>query len=205
MSRIKGKDQIKSYLKKYGSSGVDYFTLKNDGDTATVRFLHQNDEDLDLALVHKVEIDDKDKYVECLEENCPFCEEFGRPSLKLFLFVYDIGDEKVKVWERGPTMIDPILGFIDKYGEFNNRNYEIKRHGKKGDTQTQYQLFPEDKGLLMDPKGNEIPIPEKPKLFGRFVLQMDADAMAEFIQENAPVPKEKGKESTKDKKKGPGF
>ena len=203
MSKIKGKDQIKSYLKKYGSSGVDFFQLKNDGDTATVRFLHGSDEDLTLALVHEVEIDGKKKYVECLEEDCPFCTAYGRPKLKLFLFVYDVSDEKVKMWERGPSMVDHILGFIDKYGEFNNRNYEIKRHGKKGDTQTTYQLFPDDKGPLLDSKGKEMDLPERPKLYGRFVTQMDADKMAEFVQENEPVDRDK--EQKNKAKSGPGF
>jgi hypothetical protein len=200
LGNIKGRDQIKKYLKKYGSSGVDYFTLKNDGDSAKVRFLHTNDEDLNLALVHETEVEDKKKYVECLEEDCPFCEAYGRPQLKLFLFLYDHDDEKTKVWERGPTMVDFMLGFIDKYGDLNTRDYEVKRHGKPKDPKTTYQLFAEDRGPLMDKKDQEIELPERPKLYGRFLLQMDKDKMLEHLEETTPIERNKDKS-----KKGPGF
>lgn len=191
MAKIKGRDKMKEYIKKYSGNSFDFFSLKNDGDSARVRFLHTNDEDLELALVHKVEIDGKERWVECLEDGCPLCESHGRPALKLFLFLYDHSDDKIKVWERGATMVDSMLGFIDKYGDLNNRDYEIVRHGKKGDNKTSYQLFPEDKGPLLDANKKEIELPKRPPLYGKVVLQ----ATAEQIKDMVVVPQERNRTS----------
>jgi hypothetical protein len=216
MGRISGRENIKAMVKKYGGNGVDFFSLKDDGDSAKVRILHTDDQDLDLVLVHKVEVDGKERWVECIaEENngvCPLCEKYGAPTLKLFIFLLDHADEKIKVWERGSTMIDFLIGFIDKYGYMNNRDYEIVRHGKKNDNKTSYQLFPEDKCegkiIIKTNKGEtEIELPKRPELFGRFVLQWNADEMSEYIDENEPVERARGERGKdKDKKKnGPGF
>jgi hypothetical protein len=66
---------------KYGGQGGGgYFSLKDDGDTARVRFLYDSIEDVEGYCVHEVEIGDKKKYVNCLREygdpvdKCPFCE-----------------------------------------------------------------------------------------------------------------------------------
>lgn len=193
MSAITGREKIKEYIKKYGSSGVDYFTLKNDGDRAEVRFLHTDDQDLELHLVHKVEVDGKERYVECLEDNCPLCE-LGKPSLKLFLFLFDKADDKIKVWERGQGMIDFLFGYIDKYGALNNRDYEIVRHGKKNDTKTQYQLFNSDKGPLVDSSNKEIEIPERPNIYDKkIILKYTAEQMKALISGSAPVSRQRGK------------
>lgn len=198
---IRGRDKIKEYVKKYSGSGVDFFTLKNDGDEAVVRLLHEDDQDLLLVLVHRVEINGKEKWVECLEEDCPFCENYGKPVLKLFIILYDYSDEKIKCWERGVSMIDFLLGFIDKCGALNNRDYTIQRHGKKGDTKTSYQLFPGDKGPMVDINGKEMELPERPDIYGRFVIQMTREEMEDYIADNEPV--KRGQE--KAKSGGPGF
>jgi hypothetical protein len=192
MGKIKGREAIKNYVKKYSSSGVDFFQLKNDGDTAKVRMLHEDDQDLEIMLVHEVEIDGKRKKVECLEEDCPFCEEYGKPALRLFIVLYNYGTDNVECWERGTTVIDHLLGFIEKYGHLNNRDYEIKRHGKKNDPKTSYQFFGEDKGPIMV-EGKEIEMPERPPVYGRFVLQMEREKMLEHIQDNAPVDRKRAR------------
>ncbi len=199
MGRIKGRDQIKEYMKKYSGGGVDYFSLKDDGDTAKVRILHEDDSDLEVILVHKVEVEGNERWIECLEEDCPFCETYTKPTIKLFIILYDHADEKLKCWERGPSMLDQLFGFIDRYGHLNNRDYDIVRHGKKGNKKTTYQLFPGDeKGPIKDSKGNEIEMPERPKVYGRFVLQMTKEEMLDHIADNAPVQRDrvsKGKEN----------
>jgi len=179
MGRIKGKDSIKQYIKKYSGGGVDFFSLKDDGDTATVRLLHGLDDDLEIALVHEVEIAGKKKYVECLEDDCPLCQQ-GKPALKLYIFVYDYEDEKIKVWERGISIVDHLLGFIERYGRLDNRDYEIQRHGKKGSTKTSYQFFPGDKEELAAKFGEE-DLPKRPDLYGRFVLQYSKEEMVSLI------------------------
>lgn len=210
MGRISGREAIKAAIKKYGGNGVDFFSLKDDEDSALVRFLHTDDTDLDLVLCHKVEVEGKERWVECLAEEtegqCPLCKE-APPTLKLFIFLYDYSDDKIKVWERGQTMIDILIGFVDEYGQLNKRDYKIVRHGKKGSSKTTYQLFARDIGPMKEggkTDGKEIEYPQKPELFGRFVLQWTGEEMTEFLAENEPQPQAQQR-ARGGKKNGPGF
>jgi len=205
MGRISGRDAIKRAMKEYGGSGIGFFSLKDDGDRAVVRFLHEDDKDLDLFVVHEIEIDGKKTYVECLQdESCPICRAGKRPSLKVFFSLYSYQDEKILVWDRGPGIIDQILGFIDKYGFLNSRDYEIVRHGKAKDTKTSYQLFPEDKGPMRDSKGQEMEMPKRPEILGRFVLQWTKEQMENYVESNGP-DKISRREAAASKRNGPGF
>lgn len=205
MPRISGRDAIKKAIKEYSGGGLGFFQLKDDGDKATVRFLHEDDNDLDVYVVHTVEMDGRDTYVECHQDDkCPLCQAGNKPSLKVFFSLYDKEQDKVMVWDRGPSILDSIMGFIDKYGHLNNREYEIVRHGKKGDTKTSYQLFPEDKS---DP-----PIDEKtgkpmvrPELLGRFIKTMTDEEMTAVINEGNATAPSRQERAARRSQTGPGF
>lgn len=179
MPRISGAAAIKKAIKTYGGGGVGFFQLKDDGDKATVRFLHTDDTDLDVYVVHSVEKDGRDVYVECLQDDkCPLCQAGNKASLKVFFSLYNPAEDKVLVWDRGPGILDQIMGLIEKYGHLNNRLYEILRHGKKGDTKTSYQLFPEDKSEPVDNEGKPL---TRPEIMGRFIQSMTAEEMTELV------------------------
>jgi len=200
MGRISGRDAIKKYRQKYSGGGIDFFRLKDDGDHALVRFLHKNDEDLPLFLVHEIEIDGKNKFIECLEDGCPFCESGDAPKLKLFISVYeyDTYDEvkscfkegslagSVKIWDRGPAMIDTLIAFIDKKGNLDNRDYEIQRKGAKGDKKTQYILWPADDKISMEDRFGE-EIPEPADYYKSYIKQMTAEEMTTVIKSNEGI------------------
>ena len=64
----------------YGNNGgSSFFSLKNDKDTASVRFMYNGLEDVEGYAVHKVEIEGKTRYVNCIREyneprsKCPLC------------------------------------------------------------------------------------------------------------------------------------
>jgi len=202
MPRISGRDAIKQAVKEYGGSGVNFFSLKNDGDRATVRFMHKDDKDLDLFVVHKVEVDGKQQYVECLQnEDCPLCKAGNQPSLKVFFTLYDVTKDELEIWDRGPGIIDQMLGFIDKYGYLNNRNYEIVRHGKTGDTKTTYQLFPEDKTDAVDKSGK--PLGDRPDVYGKVVKNLTMEEMEKLSEDSTSATERKDRATSA--KKGPGF
>lgn len=202
MARISGKDAIRKAVKTYGGSGVGFFALKNDGDKATVRFMHEDDKDLDLYVVHKVDVEGKATYIECLQDDgCPLCAAGNTPSLKVFFTMYDPAEDKMVVWDRGPGIIDQMLGFIDKYGYLNNRTYEIVRHGKANDTKTTYQLFPEDKSDPVDAAGK--PLEKRPDVLGRVVQVLDKAKMAEIAADLGSTAERREKSATS--KRGPGF
>lgn len=180
---------------KYSSGGSnEFFSLKNDMDTAVVRFLYEKEDELDIYAVHQVEIEGKKRWVECIAvgedaEVCPLCESGNFRRIKLFLQLEHEG--VVKTWERGKNFIPKIMGLFNKYGydrEGNyqggliNRPYEVERHGKVGDTKTTYETYPLDK----DNKTLE-DFPEKQKLLGSFIIQKSAAEMDELLNGGAPA------------------
>lgn len=158
-------------------NGTEFFSLKNDMDTATVRFLYDNENDLDTYIVHQVEINGKKRYVDCLQEDCPLCKSGNRPKLKLFLQLLDTRDDKVKLWERGQKFIPTILGVFNKYGEICNREYDVERHGEKGSTSTTYALYALDRD---DKKLSDLP--ERKNLEGGYIIEMTKSEMEKFIE-----------------------
>lgn len=156
MGRINAKFALDNYSNDFSNNG--FFGLENDGDTAVVRFLYSssdpNNDDLDTFLVHEVEIDGKKRYVECTQKgDCPGCKEIGRPKIKTFIQLVDEDEDPdaVQTWERGQQFLPKILGLINKYGSLVSRPFEIERHGKKGDSNTTYEIYPLDKdGKTLD-------------------------------------------------------
>ena len=159
------------------NEGNEFFSLKNDMDTATVRFLYEDENDLDTYIVHEVEINGKKRYVDCLQKDCPLCGSGNRPKLKLFLQLLDTRDNKVKTWERGQKFIPTILGLFGKYGALVNREYDIERHGAKGSTSTTYAVYALDKDnkKLSD-------FPEKQNFEGSYIIVMTAEEMKTFLE-----------------------
>jgi hypothetical protein len=193
---IKGIDNIKKALEKYKGSGKrKFFSLSDDGDTANVRFLNGDENDLNIYVVHKVKIGDNERYVKCTEEeDCPLCQAGNYPQLKMFLFLIDRRDNEVKMWERGKTFIPEILGFIQRYGSLNSRDYEIVRHGKAKSQDTKYQLFPLDKKA-------EKNLSQMPEICGdnKFILVKTISEMREIANGTYVLPAAgKGKDADKD-------
>lgn len=174
---------IQSVLEEYSNQGgAGFFGLKNDKDSAKIRFLHTDAESLDIVIVHAVEMNGKKRWVSCLEEGCPLCRSGNPRVLKIFLQLEDLRDNKRKVWERGKTIIPQILGYINKYGDLNNRIYEVERHGKSGDNKTSYQFYPGDR----DNTPSRI---EKEDLIGvdKFVLELSAEEMETILTDTPTV------------------
>lgn len=205
MGRISGRDLIKKAIKEFAGNGVGYLQLKEDGSTKRVRFLHTDDNDLDVYVVHEVEVDDRTVNVECLQnESCPLCV-VSKPRVKVFLSAYDPEDDKVVIWERGPAIIDDIFGFIGKYGHLNNRLYEIKRHGKKGDQKTKYQMFPEDKSEPVDNHGE--PLKPRQDIIARGVVKVwskeEMELHAAQVAEQSATTEKRNRGGSG--RRGPGF
>lgn len=150
-----------------------FFRLKHDGDSAVVRFLYQNEDDIDWAVVHQVEIQGKKRYVKCLEtEDCPLCQAGYKKQLKLFLQL--VCGNEVMTWERGRKFVPQIVGIATKYAPLYGREFEVVRSGKPNDPATQYQLYPKD------PDGTKLEdLPEKQDLISEngFVLVKSIEDM----------------------------
>ena len=87
-------------INKYESQGFSkagWFSLKDDGDSATVRMLHKGaigtepdgspKYDLDVFEVHKLDVDGsgRDRTVLCKGEGCELCKAGIKSQLRMFL------------------------------------------------------------------------------------------------------------------------
>lgn len=178
MAKVNARQANETFKPMEGAT--EFFSIKNDMESVPVRFLYDNENDLDTYIVHQVEINGKKRYVDCIQEDCPLCKSGNRPKLKLFLQLIDSRDNKVKLWERGQKFIPMILGIFNKYGAICNREYEIERHGVKGDTSTTYSLYALDKDnkTMKD-------LPERQNLENGYIIEMTKSEMEKFIETGA--------------------
>lgn len=171
-----------------GSGGHGFFSLQNDKDVAQVRFMYNDMSDVCGYAVHQITINDKKRYVNCIREynepisKCPFCEARMAQQAKLFIPLYDIESDTVKIWERGKKFFGTISSICSRYAgngaSLVNHIFEIERSGKKGDTSTTYNCFEiqKDNTVLDD-------LPELPEIIGGLVLDKSADEMYYYLDE----------------------
>lgn len=183
---------LRDLVDKYAEGGNkefdnwSWFSLKDDGDTALVRLLISNVDDIEKFTheVHKIKIGRWDKRVKCLGKDCPMCAGGDNPSLRVWIpLVVKEGNTEYgekQVWERGLTDIKNLISLYDEYGDLSAREWKIKRNGKKGSTDTFYSFFPKDKSEAGE-------MPEEPKVVGEksfFCLEMNAEQMRDAMQGN---------------------
>lgn len=133
----------------YGGGGAgSFFTLKDDKDTARVRFLYGTIDDVRGYAVHRVQVGDKERYVNCLRdyreplEVCPFCAAQLKVVPKLFIKLYNETEGSCQIWERGKNYFQRLASLATRYNPLYNQIVEIERSGKKGDMQTTYEFYP---------------------------------------------------------------
>lgn len=178
MARVSYEDSEKYF----SGGGSDWFQLKNDGDVARVQFMLNTIEDIPIFSTHRIKVGDKERYVDCLRnpndpiDVCPFCAA-GMPAKAVrFIVMFQHDDQKVKIWERGRQFISKLQGLINRYNPLEEKVFEIERHGKAGDTNTKYEIYPLDG---VDPFNmDDI---EMPELEGSLILQKTAEEMEVFL------------------------
>lgn len=136
-------------------SGVGFFSLKNDGDEAIVRIMHDSPEDYDILSVHPIKVGDKYTKVECIDDNvhadsCPLCRAEG-VKLQYRFFVHMIQyvkDEqgnivsKPVVWDRSAReMSTKLNALIQEYGPLSDCVFKVRRNGKAGEKTTTYEIM----------------------------------------------------------------
>lgn len=132
----------------YGAQKNNYFSLKDDRDTAIIRFLYNDINDITGVATHEIEVDGKRIDVECLRaynepvDNCPLCAAGYKVNAKMFIPVYDENSKESKIWTRGKTFFNKLSGLCMRHKPLVATPFEIERHGKKGDTSTSYELYP---------------------------------------------------------------
>ena len=175
-----------------GQGGAGYFSLKNDKDTAQVRFMYNSVDDIEGYAVHQVVVGDKNRWVNCLREyneplsKCPFCREGKHQQARLFIPMYDVDDERVKIWERGKKFYATLSSvFARTKGKIVSNIFEIERNGKSGDTSTTYGVFQVEKD---DTELEDLP--EVPEVLGGILLNKSAEDMEYYLEEGTFPPED---------------
>lgn len=132
----------------YGASKSNYFSLKDDKDTAKIRFLYNTVDDIQGVAVHEVQVGNKTVDVECLRaynepiDKCPLCAAGYKINAKVFIPVYDMTSNESKIWTRGRTFLSKLTSLCSRYNPLVSTPFEVERIGKKGDTSTTYETYP---------------------------------------------------------------
>lgn len=141
-------------------SMIRFFALKDDGETAIVRFNIHSVADIAVSSVHTVENmeNNKKRYriVSCMRssfndpvEKCPLCAAGNKMSFKVFLPLVAYNQDEngnivaeAMIWQQGTRIRQTLKSFIDDYGDLSEMLFKVTRHGKKGDVATTYSILP---------------------------------------------------------------
>lgn len=136
---------------------VGYFSLKDDGDEAIVRFNYSSSKEFNLVTVHTVKIGERYRDISCLDDNCPFCTEYDNKSRKFYVklieYTRDENGQIVatpKVWKRPAMFAQTLNSYLIEYGDLKNIVFKIKRRGKKGELSTTYDLMLANPSIYKD-------------------------------------------------------
>lgn len=192
------------------SNYVESFALKNDGDEAIVRFMHDDVASFDIVTTHSVTINGKFRSVNCLRgphdpmENCPLCATGANTQNVMFIHLIEYTRDDQgnivpvpKVWSRSLSYATRIKSLINEYGPLSQCLFKIHRNGAAGSRDTSYDiLFAPDR---IYPAQN-YPIPDgvfdNYSATGTIVLDKSFDDLTTFVntgrmpeatQESAPT------------------
>ena len=146
--------QVPQYPQSQGS-GVGFFSLRDDGDEAIVRIMHDSPATFEIVAVHPYQVNGKFRNINCIRdpqeeiEKCPLCEAGVRLSYRFFLHLIEYTKDAQgnivatpKVWERGISYADTIKDYCAEYAPLSNYIFKIRRNGKKGSQDTTYNIMP---------------------------------------------------------------
>lgn len=139
-----------------GSRGTfDFFNLRNDGDEAIVRIMHDNVESFNIYAVHNITVGGKYRKINCIRnpqdavEMCPLCNTGNNISTRIFINMiqYNLDPQTQTmvgtpvVWERSTSYATKLRNLIDEYGPLSESLFKIKRNGAAGSMDTTYDIF----------------------------------------------------------------
>lgn len=136
--------------------GIKLFALKNDGDIAIVRFMHDSVEDFDILTNHKIKVNDKWRSISCIRDprepidNCPLCKAGEKIQQRFYIHMIQYIKDPTTgaitavpvVWDRSASeYATKFKTLIEEYGPLSDQIFKIKRNGKAGDMSTTYEIL----------------------------------------------------------------
>lgn len=184
------------------SNSISYFALKNDRDSALVRFMHDTVESFDVVDTHDVKIGERQRRIACTGDNgstepCPFCAA-GMPvrqRMYVHLLQYDTDSTgKItvtpKVWDRPVGYAYKMRDFINNYGPLSDMLFVIVRNGAARDPSTSYSEMPAMPNRYPPENYPKINAFENYTAKGTAVMQRSAADMQTYLETgNFPIPR----------------
>lgn len=177
-----------------GQGGGGFFGISEDKGIKEVRFLYNNEQDIEGFSVHKVEVNGKERYVNCPRsykdpiDACPFCRAQMKTQVKLFIPVYNIDEEQVQIWDRGKKMFEKMSSLCSRYATKDNlvqHTFEIERHGKPKDTGTTYEIYETGSDDTQLEDFDDIPV-----ILGGLVMDKSVEDMEYYLEANEFPPED---------------
>ena len=189
-------NSINSGSANYSSTQIPYFSLKNDGDEAIVRIMHDTTDSFDILSVHVVNIGGRYFKINCLRnpsdpiEACPLCET--GEQLKQFIYIRLLqyipeadGTISVRpmIWERPVRYASTLKSLMDDYGPLSDCIFKIKRRGAARSFDTTYDILFQNPAVF---KSEFYPKIESGldnySALGKVVYNKTAEDMIEFVR-----------------------
>jgi len=172
------------------SNSNGYFSLKDDGDKATVRFMYNNVSEIETYSVHDVTINGFNKHVDCLKDAegngvCPFCEKGVKRTARTFFKLYNVDNGAVEIWDCGIKRAPGLENILkmSRSPKLVNDVFEIVRHGKAKSTDTTYELiYKSSDDVTLEE------LPNSPDLYSKYILKKSPEEMEYYITHNEFKP-----------------
>ena len=172
---------------KYGGQGGGgYFSLKNPGDSARVRIMYDRFEDIECYAVHQVVIGGKKRFVDCLRsydepvDMCPMCKAGIFTQVKIFIPLYCVDEDRIKVWERGKTYIPKLKALFEAYAKERSLAATVFKITKTEDElgKFSFEIAAEYTGSMEVEDFEDSPSP----VYGGLVLQKTAAELEHYLE-----------------------
>ena len=181
---------------------VSFFALKNDGDKAVVRIMHDTPDDFDMLAIHRLPVEGQKfgRAVSCLRgpkdpiDMCPACAAGEKVNLRLYIHLLEyVKDEEgnivavPRIWERSMNYAKTLADYIAEYGPLSDMIFTIKRSGAKGSMETTYTVLPGNANLYpQDVYYKDTEAFADYTALGHAVLDKDYQSMLDMI-DSAPA------------------
>lgn len=175
-----------------GQKRLSYFSLKKDKETAKIRLLYTGAEDIEGYVVHRVQVGDYERPVNCLLENngtiddCPFCKAGLKKQARVFVPVLrEEGSGEIQIWERPNSFYGKLSSLCGRYPNIVSQVFEVERRGVERDPKTDYDFYPigQADGTTVQDILDDFDMDELPKIVGsRFLMSKTADEMEYYIK-----------------------
>ena len=133
---------------------VGFFSLKDDGDEAVVRFCYSDPSEFEVYTVHPVTIDGKFRTVNCINDlrlgvhSCPLCATGVQLQQKFYIRLIEYTRDEngnivpmPRVWVRPTSYLQILTNLFTEYGPLCDSVFKVKRSGARGDMQTTYSIM----------------------------------------------------------------